>query len=79
MRRGQEPAWLGLAKWVGTAAGIAGAMLVALNLGVVGYGFALFLVSSVLWTIVGCAHREASLVLLQAAFTAINLIGIWRW
>ena len=48
MRRRPEPAWLGLAKWLGTAAGIAGAVLVALNLGVVGYGFALFLVSSAL-------------------------------
>lgn len=70
---------LRLAKWLGTAAGVCGALLIALNLGAVGYGFALFLVSSLLWCGVGFAQREPSLVVLQSAFTAINLIGIWRW
>jgi len=67
------------AKWTGALAGVAGALLVALNLGVVGYGFVLFLVSSLLWTGVGLVQREPSLVVLQAAFTVINVIGIWRW
>jgi hypothetical protein len=50
-----------------------------LNLGVVGYGFLLFLVSSLLWTAAGVAQREPSLVVLQGAFTAINVPGIYRW
>jgi len=71
--------WLRPAKWAGTAAGVAGAVLVALNVGVTGYGFVLFLVSSLLWSAAGVAQRELSLVVLQGAFTAINVLGIYRW
>jgi len=67
------------AKWIGTAAGVSGAVLIALNLGLVVYGFGLFLVSSILWTAVGWLQREPSLVVLQGAFTAINVVGIARW
>ena len=74
-----EPGLLKLAKWVGTATGVAGAVLIALNIGAVASGFALFLVSSVLWSAVGWVHREPSLVVLQGAFTVINLFGIYRW
>lgn len=70
---------LRVAKWIGTAGGVCGATLIALNLGAEIYGFALFLISSVLWCAVGLTHREPSLVVLQSAFTAINLIGLWRW
>lgn len=45
------------AKWLGTAAGVAGAAIVALNLGVVVHGFGLFLISSLLWTAVGWLRR----------------------
>ena len=41
--------WLSVAKWFGTLCGIADAIMTALNLGVVAYGFALFFVSSMLW------------------------------
>jgi hypothetical protein len=46
------------AKWIGTGAGVSGATLIALNLGVVGYGLVLFLVSSLLWAAVGFAQRD---------------------
>jgi drug/metabolite transporter (DMT)-like permease len=71
--------WLGPAKWTGTLAGIAGAILVALNLEVSGYGFLLFLASSLLWCAAGIAQRDDSLILLQATFVVINIIGIYRW
>jgi uncharacterized membrane protein len=71
--------YLGFAKWIGTATGVAGAVLIALNIGAVAAGFALFLISSVLWSAVGWLHREPKLVVLQGAFTAINLLGIYRW
>ena len=71
--------WLGPAKWTGTLAGIAGAILVALNLDVSGYGFLLFLASSLLWCAAGIAQRDDSLILLQATFVVINIIGIYRW
>jgi hypothetical protein len=70
---------LSVIKWTGTAAGICGAAMVALNLGIVEYGFAFFLVSSVLWCIAGLILREPSLFILQAVFSAINIIGLWRW
>ena len=66
-------------KWIGTAAGVAGALVIATNVGGVAYGFMLFLVSSVLWTLVGWVQRELSLVVLQGAFTVINVVGIVRW
>jgi hypothetical protein len=67
------------AKWVGTAAGVSGAILIVLNVGMVVFGFALFLLSSVLWGVVGLVQREASLFVMQAVFTAVNLLGLWRW
>lgn len=74
-----KTAFLAPAKWIGTTAGVSGAVLIALNLNVVVYGFVLFLVSSILWAWVGWMHRETSLVVLQGAFTAINVFGICRW
>lgn len=70
---------LSAVKWIGTAAGVAGALVIATNLGSVAYGFMLFLVSSILWSLVGWMQREASLVVLQGAFTVINVVGIVRW
>lgn len=68
-----------LVKWTATVAGIAGAVLVALNIGLVAYGFALFLASSLLWCAIAAVHREPSLMVLQGAFVAINVLGLWRW
>ena len=45
--------WLSSAKWIGTITGVAGAVVIALNLGFVIYGFYLYLISSVLWSVVG--------------------------
>jgi nicotinamide riboside transporter PnuC len=79
IQRCQYTGCLRAAKWIGTAAGVAGATLIALNLGAVEYGFALFLVSSLIWSTVGWIQRELSLLVLQVGFTAINLVGIWQW
>ncbi len=70
---------LRIAKWLGTATGVAIAIIIAANLGVVALGFVLFLVSSILWSTVGWVQREASLLVLQATFTVINVIGSYRW
>jgi hypothetical protein len=71
--------WLGPVKWVGTLTGIADAILVALNTEVSGYGFILFLASSLLWCAAGVTQRDDSLILLQATFVIINITGIYRW
>ena len=73
-----KPAALIAAKWIGTGAGVSGAIMIALNLGIVVYGFALFLLSSLLWGSIALVQREPSLAVLQGAFTVINLLGIWR-
>ena len=57
----------------------AGAIMIALNLGLVIYGFGLFLISSLLWSGVGWVQRETSLVVLQVTFAIIDVIGIYRW
>src|SRR3546814_10668457 len=70
---------LSAAKWMGTVTGVVGAVIIAANLGMVVFGFAFFLVSSLLWSMVGWIQREVSLLVLQGPFTVINVIGIWRW
>ncbi len=48
------------AKWIGTGAGVSGAIMIALNLGLVIYGFGLFLISSLLWSVIPkLANAEA--------------------
>ena len=66
-------------KWVGTGTGVAGAILIALNIGAVGIGFVLFTISSSLWTYAGWAHREMSLVVLQGVFLVIDVVGVYNW
>lgn len=64
---------------IGSATGIAGALLIALNLPVSAYGFALFLVSSLSWTAVGIWLSNRPMWTMNLAFTAINVLGIYRW
>ena len=66
-------------KWVGTATGVIGALILALNLPLSGWGWVLFAVSSLCWTIAGVAMRDYSLVVLQSAFFIVDILGIWRW
>lgn len=70
---------MSMLKWLGTAAGILGALLVAANIPSSGWGFVLFLVSSLSWSAAGLLMREPSLVALNATFVAINILGIVRW
>lgn len=70
---------ISVTKWTGTLFGVTGATLIALNLPISGWGFILFLVSSVSWTVAGVTMRDNSLILLNGGFTAINLLGVYRW
>ena len=79
MRRYPNTTSLRIVKWLGTVFGVTGALIIAMNLGVVGYGFVLFLGSSLLWGTAGWLQRDGSLVVLQGTFTVINVIGIYRW
>ncbi len=68
-----------LLKWFGTATGIAGALMVALHIPLSGLGFILLWMSSMSWTVAGRVLREPSIVTLNVVFTAINVIGMYRW
>ena len=67
------------AKWLGTVAGIVGALLVALNIGgtIVGVGFIFFAVSATAWVIAGWRMGQPSLVAMPGGFLASNIVGVW--
>jgi len=69
----------GLLKWVGSITGLAGATLIAANVQGSGWGFALFLASSLAWMAAAHRMRELSLLILNAGFTAANILGVCRW
>ena len=58
---------------------IPGAILVALHIPESKYGFPLFLYASTTWIYLAFKMKEKSLMLIETAFTLINLIGIYRW
>lgn len=65
--------------WVGSVCGITGAVLLALNLPISGYGYLFFLVSSVAlvaWSFkTGAKHN----LTMQLCFCVINSIGVYNW
>lgn len=66
-------------KWFGTLTGASGALLLALNISISGWGFVLFIVSSTTWMAAGFKMNEPSLWTLHGVFTGVNAIGIYRW
>ena len=66
-------------KWVGTATGVLGALMLALNIPLSGRGWALFLISSLSRTLAGAVMKDMSLVVLQFAIVVVDMIGGWRW
>lgn len=57
------------------------AMMTAVNLGarVTGWGFVVFTIGSIAWTVVGVTSGQTSLIVANGFLTLINLVGIWRW
>jgi hypothetical protein len=53
--------------------------VLALYIPISGWGWVLFGVSSLCWTIAGAVMRDYSLVVLQSAFLIVDIIGVWRW
>ena len=66
-------------KWVGTITGVIGAFILALNIPLSGWGWTLFLMSSLSWTFAAVVMKDMSLAVLQFAFVVVDLIGVWRW
>jgi hypothetical protein len=55
--------------------------MTAANLGsrVTGWGFIVFTIGSVGWTIYGASTDQTNLVWQNLFLTAVNVVGIWRW
>lgn len=70
-----------IAGWIAPVATIIAAMMTAANLGarVTGWGFVVFLVGSVCWSIVGISSGQLNLIASNGFLTLVNVIGIWRW
>lgn len=69
------------AGWIAPVATMIAAMMTAANLGsrVTGWGFAVFVVGSVSWSIVGVASGQGNLLWTNGFLTLVNVIGVWRW
>lgn len=68
-------------RWTATVTGVVAAMMVSFDFGrrVTGYGFAVFVVSSVCWVISGVLAGMPSLYVLNGVLFVINCIGVYRW
>lgn len=57
------------------------AMMTAANLGarVTGWGFVVFTLGSICWSIVGLSTGQTNLVATNIFLTLVNVVGIWRW
>ncbi len=57
------------------------AVMTAANLGsrVTGWGFVVFTVGSLAWTVVGLSSGQTNLLATNGFLTLVNLVGIWRW
>ncbi|WP_084437775.1 photosystem reaction center subunit H [Niveispirillum irakense] len=70
-----------IAGWVAPIATMLAAMMTAANLGarVTGWGFVVFSIGSVAWTIVALATDQSNLLWTNGFLTLVNMVGIWRW
>ena len=70
-----------LAGWIAPAATMIAAMMTAANLGtrVTGWGFIVFTVGSIGWSIVAVTTGQHNLLLTNGFLTLVNAVGIWRW
>jgi hypothetical protein len=74
-----EPVGAVAVSWMGSIAGVLGALFLALNLTWSGLGWFAFLASNFAWIIYAVLQRVPSLLVMQLVFTTTSLIGIFRW
>ena len=68
-----------LLEWAGCATGVLGALLLALHNAYSGWGFVSFLTSNMCWIAFGIITGAEGLVVMQIAFTATSLLGLYKW
>lgn len=69
------------AQWIAPLATMIAAMMTAANLGarVTGWGFAVFTLGSICWSLIGATSGQTNLLATNGFLTIVNLVGIWRW
>jgi sporulation protein YlmC with PRC-barrel domain len=69
------------AGWIASIATMIAAVMTASNLGtrVTGWGFVIFLVGSICWTITAFLGDQPSLLWSNVFLCLVNVMGIWRW
>lgn len=57
------------------------AMMTAANLGarVTGWGFVVFTLGSIAWSVIGFSSGQMNLLATNGFLTLVNLVGVWRW
>lgn len=70
-----------IAEWLAPVATMIAAMMTASNIGarVTGWGFVVFTLGSIAWTIVGLGSGQTSLIAANGFLILVNLLGVWRW
>jgi sporulation protein YlmC with PRC-barrel domain len=70
-----------LVGWIAPAATMIAAMMTAANLGArfTGWGFVVFTVGSIAWSVVGLTSGQTNLLATNAFLTLVNVVGVWRW
>jgi hypothetical protein len=70
-----------IAGWVAPAATMIAAVMTAANLGarVTGWGFVVFVIGSISWSIVGISSGQSNLLWTNGFLTLVNAMGVWRW
>lgn len=70
-----------IAGWVAPAATMIAATMTAANLGarVTGWGFVVFAIGSIAWTVVAMSTDQPNLLWTNGFLLLVNTVGIWRW
>lgn len=70
---------LTLCEWIGSAAGIAGALMMAVNTRVSPWAYPVWVLASIALLAFALGGGHHALAMQQAVFTAVNALGCWRW
>ena len=70
-----------IAGWTAPIATAIAAMMTAANLGarVTGWGFVVFTLASISWSLVAIGSGQQNLLWTNAFLTLVNAAGVWRW
>lgn len=68
-----------LTQWMGSALGIAGALLLAMHIQWSAYGWISFLLSNFAWILFAYRKQLWSMLVMQLVFTGTSVLGIYQW